>query len=115
MMTPALFTLQIVLLVLGFSVGYLFLVKAKTQENNLKKLAEILGWTLISATIILEIMNFYYSTTIVNDYVQKIYVPFSPDGTTQQPYIPQPGASRVLPSEEKSMDDNYNDSTGAQP
>lgn len=115
MMTPALFTLQIILLALGFGVGYLFLINSKTQENNLKKLEETLGWALIGATIILEILNFYYSLTIVNDYVQKIYVPFSPDSTTQQPYIPQPGVSGVSPSEGKSMNDNHNDSTNVEP
>lgn len=115
MMTPALFTLQIVLLALGFGVGYLLLINSRTQENNLRKLGEALGWTLIAATIVLEILNFYYSATIVNDYVQKIYVPFSPDNTTQQPYIPQPGVSEVSPSEEKSMNNNHNDSTSVEP
>ena len=55
-MTPVLFTLQIILMILGFGVSYIFLVKAKNQENNLKTTGEILGWTLITTTIVLEIL-----------------------------------------------------------
>lgn len=84
MMTPVLFTFQIILLVIGFGVGYLFLVKAKSQENNLKHIGEIIGWNLIVATIVLEILNFSYSITIVNNSAQKVYLPLNSTSTTEQ-------------------------------
>lgn len=97
-MTPVLFTFQIVLLVIGFGVGYLFLIKAKSQENNLKPIGEILGWTLIAVTIILEILNFTYSIAIVNNSIEKIYFPVNSTNTTQQQYIQEQGVPG-LPSD----------------
>lgn len=97
-MSPVLFTFQIILLILGFGVGYLFLIKAKTQENNLKTIGEILGWTLIVVTIILEILNFAYSITIVNNSIQKVYVPVNNANETQQQEI-QEGNAPGIPAE----------------
>lgn len=110
MMTPALFTFQIILLVLGFSVGYLFLIKAKTQENNLKSIGEILGWVLIVMTIILEILSFTYSITILNDLTQKVYLPINTN-TVQPQYLPQQGVpvSTQEGAQVKQITDNNDD------
>lgn len=91
MMTPVLFTFQIILLTLGFGVGYMFLLRSKSQENNLKVVGEVMGWTLIVATIVLELLNFSYSIAIVNNSSQKIYIPVNNTSTTQQQYSQQQG------------------------
>lgn len=73
MISPVLFTFQIILLTLGFGVGYLLLLRAQTQEPNLKSIGEALGWTLIVATVILEICSFPYSLAIVTKYSSTQY------------------------------------------
>lgn len=97
MMTPVLFTFQIILLAIGFGVGYLFLINAKSQESNLKSVGEILGWVLIAATIVLAILNFAYSINIVNNSTQKVYFPVESTSTTQPQYIQQQGVPGLTP------------------
>lgn len=101
MLSPVLFTFQIILLVTGFSFGYLFLIKAKTQENKLKTIGEILGWILIGATSVLAILNFFYTITIVNNSIQKIYFPINSTDVTQQQEI-QEGNAPPIESQETS-------------
>lgn len=109
MMSPVLFTFQIILLVIGFGVGYLFLIKAKTQESNLRTLGEILGWTLIVATIVLEILNFSYSINIVSNVTQKVYFPINSTSTTQPQYIKQEGVPGLQESENTQTKQNGDD------
>lgn len=106
-MTPILFTFQIILLILGFGVGYLFLIKAKTQEGNLKNIGEALGWALIALTIFLAICNFFFSITILNNYAGKRICPVSGTSETQQQAI-QEGNTPEIPQETESLQDNEN-------
>lgn len=97
-MIYALFVIQIILLVIGLGVGYLFLIKANSQDSRLKNIGEILGWIIIAVTIFLTICNFFYSITIFNNYTKKAYCPVSGNTTTEQQAIQQgnaPDASQV--------------------
>lgn len=100
MMTPALFTLQIVLLVVGFGIGYLLLIKANTQEKDLKNIGKTMGWTLIAATVILEILSLAYSIVISNTYSQPHYFPVNSTDTMQQQYIKEGGTPEIAPAGE---------------
>lgn len=102
-----LFTFQIILLVIGFGVGYLLLIKANTQESHLKTTGETLGWVLIASTIFLAICNFFYSITILNNYAGKQYCPVSSTSTTQQQAI-QEGATPENPQENVNPQENEN-------
>lgn len=104
-MVSMLFTFQIILLVIGLGVGYLFLIKASTQDSRLKNIGEIIGWTLIAATIFLAICNFFYSITILNNYAGKQYCPVSSTSTTQQQAI-QEGAAPENPEENENLPGN---------
>lgn len=55
------FTSQIIMLAVGFGVGYGLLVVASRQKDALKKTGKVLGWVLIVASIFLAIMNCYFS------------------------------------------------------
>lgn len=77
MSTYMLFTSQIILLVIGFAAGYWFLVTANSREGDLKNIGEILGWTIIAATIILAIFNFIYSMATAMNYCGRKYCPVS--------------------------------------
>lgn len=112
MMTPALFTLQIILLVVGFGIGYLLLIKANTQEKDLKNIGKTIGWALIAATIILEILSLSYSITIINKYSEPHYFPVDSTGTTQQQYIREGGMPEVVPASE---DDSKEPETEGRP
>lgn len=66
------FTFQIILLGIGFGVGYWLLITANTQEDNLKILGRTLGGILIVMAIILAIFSCYYSMKIGNrSYMQS--------------------------------------------
>lgn len=112
MMTPVLFTFQIILLALGFGIGYLFLIQAKTQENRLKTIGEVLGWTLIAATIILEILSFTYSINVVNTSIQKIYYPIPTTNIPQSQYMQQQDGPTPSPenTQPAKVNENQNDS-----
>lgn len=112
MISPALFTLQIILLVLGLGVGYLILIKAKTQENDLKNIGKTIGWALIVATIILEILSLAYSIVIINNYSQPHYFPVNSTDTTQQQYIKDGGTPEIVPAGE---DDSQESETEGHP
>ncbi len=65
------FAFQIILLAVGFGIGYLLLITANKHEAHLKTIGETLGWILIAMAIILAIFSCYYSMKITNrDYMQ---------------------------------------------
>lgn len=88
-MFSMLFTFQIVLLAVGFFVGYWFLITASEQENHLKITGKILGWVMILLTIFLSICNFLYSLMLINDYDSKSYSPIPAQEQTKQPTLQQ--------------------------
>lgn len=98
MISPVLFTFQIILLALGFGVGYLFLLKAQTQEPDLKNIGVVLGWTLIVATIILELFSFPYSLSIVTKYSATQFDRVNNVSTTQEQYQQQQKNPDIIPS-----------------
>ena len=51
----------IIMLAIGFGVGYGLLVIANTKEGELKSVGKLLGWGLIAAAIIVAIPSFIYS------------------------------------------------------
>lgn len=106
-MISMLFTFQIILLVIGFGVGYLFLIKASTQEGNLKTVGEVLGWALITLTVFLAICNFFYSITILNNYTEEKIYPINSTSETQQQAI-QEGNFPEIPQETGNLQENGN-------
>lgn len=76
-MISLIFTSQIILLVIGFFVGYWFLVDAPKQDNRLRSIGEIFGWIIIAATAFLLICNFVLSMAIISNYSSKAYCPLS--------------------------------------
>lgn len=95
----ALFTLQIILLVVGLGAGYWFLIMASTYENRLKMIGEIFGWVTIAMTAILAIFNFFYSMNILNDYSssKQIYYPINPPLQQQQLQLQQQQQQQTNP------------------
>lgn len=55
------FIFQIILLSIGFGVGYSLLLKANKQEGGLNIVGKILGWILILMTLITSSFCSYYS------------------------------------------------------
>lgn len=106
MMMSILFTSQIVLLAVGFGVGYWLLIIANGQENRLKTIGEALGKGIIAATVLLIICNFFYSLMIINNYCKKDYYPIN--GPVQQ-Y--QPVEDQVMPDLNKEQQDGTTDDT----
>lgn len=66
MMIIAQFTFQIILLAVGFGVGYWLLMTASEQEGTLKIIGQTLGGILIVMALILAIFSSYYSMKIAN-------------------------------------------------
>lgn len=60
------FTFQIILLAVGFGVGYLLLIAANGQQNTMKTIGQTLGGILIVMAIILAIFSCYYAMKIAN-------------------------------------------------
>lgn len=58
------FTFQIILLAVGFGVGYSLLVIANKQEGQMKDVGKTLGWVLIAMAIILSLFSLVYSMKI---------------------------------------------------
>ena len=111
------FTSQIILLAIGFGVGYALLVHAKTQEGNMRTIGQTLGGILIVMAVILSMFSCYYSMKTSNrGYMQS--------GCPVQKMINQPtqGTMRYYqgpmqedqtPSDEtESVIDNENRSDG---
>lgn len=60
------FTFQIILLAIGFGVGYWLIITANNQQGTIKTFGQALGGVLIVMAIILEIFSAYYSMKISN-------------------------------------------------
>lgn len=60
------FAFQIILLAIGFGVGYWLIITANTQEGTIKTLGQALGGVLIIMAMILEIFSGYYSMKVAN-------------------------------------------------
>lgn len=60
------FTFQIILLAVGFGVGYWLIITANNQQGTIKTFGQALGGVLIVMAIILEIFSAYYSMKISN-------------------------------------------------
>lgn len=62
----------IILLAVGFGVGYWLLVEATKQEENLKLFGTTLGWILITMTFAITLLGAYYSIKMVKaNYIQE--------------------------------------------
>lgn len=66
MMIIVQFTFQIILLAVGFGVGYWLLTAATEQEGTIKTIGQTLGGILIVMALILAIFSSYYSMKIYN-------------------------------------------------
>lgn len=60
------FTFQIILLAIGFGVGYWLILNANQQEGSIKTIGQTLGGILIVMAMILAIFSCYYSMKIAN-------------------------------------------------
>jgi len=60
------FTFQIILLAIGFGVGYWLLITANTQQGSLKTVGQSLGGILVVMAMFLAILSCYYSMKIAN-------------------------------------------------
>lgn len=60
------FFFQIILLAIGFGVGYWLIITANTQQGTIKTFGQALGGVLIIMALILEIFSAYYSMKISN-------------------------------------------------
>lgn len=57
---------QIILLAVGFGIGYWLIITANSQQGTIKTLGQALGGVLIIMSLILEIFSAYYSMKIAN-------------------------------------------------
>lgn len=64
MIAMMIFIHLIMLLIIGFGVGYWILVTANRHEGRLKTLGEVLGTILIAIVILYSMMGFVYSMKI---------------------------------------------------
>lgn len=101
-MISILFTSQVILLAVGFGIGYLLLIKANTHEAKLKTIGEALAWVLIAMTVLLAICNFFYSITAASDYAGRKYCPVSSTSETQQQAI-QEQNEQGMPDEDQGQ------------
>lgn len=60
------FAFQIILLAVGFGVGYGLILAANTQQGTLKTFGQALGGVLIIMAVILEMFSAYYAMKISN-------------------------------------------------
>jgi len=60
------FAFQIILLAIGFGVGYWLIITANAQQGTMKTFGQVLGGILIVMALILEIFSAYYSMKISN-------------------------------------------------
>lgn len=64
MIAMMIFIHLIMLLIIGFGVGYWLLVTANKHEGRLKSLGEVLGTILIAIVILYSMLGFFYSMKI---------------------------------------------------
>lgn len=60
------FVFQIILLAVGFGVGYWLIITANARQGTIKTFGQVLGGILIVMALILEIFSAYYSMKISN-------------------------------------------------
>lgn len=60
------FAFQIILLAVGFGVGYWLIITANAQQGTLKTFGQALGGVLIIMAVILEMFSAYYAMKISN-------------------------------------------------
>lgn len=60
------FAFQIILLAVGFGIGYWLIITANNQQGAIKTFGQALGGVLIIMALILEIFSAYYSMKISN-------------------------------------------------
>lgn len=60
------FAFQIILLAVGFGVGYWLIITANSQQGTIKTFGQALGGILIVMALILEIFSAYYSMKMSN-------------------------------------------------
>lgn len=60
------FTFQIILLAVGFGVGYWLIITAASQQGTTKAIGQSLGGILIVMAMFLAILSCYYSMKIAN-------------------------------------------------
>lgn len=113
------FTSQIILLAVGFGVGYAILVTANGHDGRLRTLGNSLGVILIAASIILAVLGCYYSMTMQN----RGYMPggFPPPPMMEQraPGAYPPGCPMMnqepTPGCHRSMNDDDDDEMDDRP
>lgn len=66
MMVIMQFAFQIILLAVGFGVGYGLIIIANNQQGTMKTVGQALGGVLIVMALVLEIFSAYYSMKISN-------------------------------------------------
>lgn len=67
MIAMMIFLHLIILLTIGFGVGYWLLITANKHEGRLKTIGEVLGFALIALVIFYSILGFFYSINIKDD------------------------------------------------
>lgn len=66
------FTSDVVMLAVGFAIGYWILMSADRYQGRLNRIGELLAWVLIGATVFLTICNFFFAVLAMNT---KLYIP----------------------------------------
>lgn len=94
------FTSQIILLGVGFGVGYWLLITAKTHEDRLKIIGETLGFVLIGLSIILALFNFFYSMKMASLDFQPQYYPINKQVESPATDNDEYGTDENLPTQE---------------
>ena len=73
MIAMMIFVHLLILLTIGFGVGYWLLITANTHEGRLKTIGEYLGFALIGLVILSAILGFLYSISIKDsDYMPGV-------------------------------------------
>jgi len=73
MIAMMIFIHLIILLTIGFGVGYWLLITANRHEGRLKTIGEYLGFVLIAMVILYSILGFFYSINVKdNNYMPGV-------------------------------------------
>lgn len=95
------FTSDVIMLAVGFSVSYWLLMSAESYEDRLKRIGEILAWTLIVATAFFTVGNFLSAISIMSErHYTPVNGPNAPSGQTimNEGEIPQAPAGTAGPA-----------------
>jgi len=110
------FTFQIILLGIGFGVGYWLLITANGQQGTMKTIGQALGGILIVMAMILAIFSCYYSMKIANKgymqggcpvqrMIQQQEAPDIDDSSTENPNVEKNEATMMNQNEEQGQED----------